>query len=144
MATSSPLPKPKRRKAADRVRVTVYLDEPLASWGKQQEGGLSELLRRLLEDAWDEQGRAPGAYPPELIARYHELVDKKLANGLTLDDELALASVCEEIDAWERSSPGRRQRDAAVAALDRELAELRSLLQAFPVKTDVSASLADD
>ncbi|WP_395090298.1 hypothetical protein [Armatimonas sp.] len=32
-----------------RVRTTVYLDELLAEWGKQQPGGLSEVVRRLLK-----------------------------------------------------------------------------------------------
>lgn len=32
-----------------RIRTTVYLDEQLTEWGKRQPGGLSDVLRRLLE-----------------------------------------------------------------------------------------------
>ena len=45
--------KPEKRRGpvpvAGRVRTTIYLDEALADWGKHQPGGLSELMRRLLE-----------------------------------------------------------------------------------------------
>jgi len=35
----------------ERIRTTVYLDPELVDWGKVQPGGLSELMRRLLQDA---------------------------------------------------------------------------------------------
>lgn len=43
---------------AGRVRTTIYLDESLSEWGKHQPGGLSELMRRLLEQ---ERSRLAGA-----------------------------------------------------------------------------------
>ena len=42
-----------------RVRYMVLLDEEPAEWGKHQAGGLSELVRRLLREAY-EKARAHG------------------------------------------------------------------------------------
>lgn len=126
------------RQARERVRVTVYLDEPLASWGKQQEGGLSELLRRLLVDARQEQSQTPGYYPPELMAPYKRLIDKKLAQGLTAAEEQELAQVCEGINAFDRASPAWQRAQKTAAAIDQEFAELRRFIESHPKKTTSS------
>ena len=102
----------KRRRvgrAVKRVRVTVYLDEPLASWGKQQEGGLSELLRHLLNEARQQQGAPPQHYPTELMAPYHQLIDKKLNQGLTPEEERELSQLRERMNAYDRSLPSWEQ-----------------------------------
>ena len=44
-----PVPGPPTRK------YNILLDEELAEWGKQQPGGLSELLRRLLKEEREKQ-----------------------------------------------------------------------------------------
>ncbi len=41
------------------VRTTVVLDRELADWGKNQPGGLSDLLRRLLREAAGESRPIP-------------------------------------------------------------------------------------
>lgn len=122
------------RQVRDRVRVTVYLDEPLASWGKQQEGGLSELLRRLLMDARQEQSQIPGRYPPELMAPYHRLTDKKLAQGLTPQEEQELAQTKEAINAFDRASPAWQRAQETAVAIDQEFAELRRFIESHPKK----------
>lgn len=122
------------RQARGRVRVTVYLDEPLASWGKQQAGGLSELLRRLLVDARQEQSQMPSHYPPELMAPYKRLIDKKLAQGLTHEEELELAQVRERMGAFDRSLPSWERSEAIAAAIDQEFADIRALIESSPKK----------
>ena len=42
-----------------RARTTLYLDEALTEWGKRQPGGLSEVVRRLLEQERLRIGAAP-------------------------------------------------------------------------------------
>ena len=121
--------------ASGRVRVTVYLDEALAEWGKTQEGGLSDLLRRLLGEAqWEQTGGAPDRYPPPLRAAYKRLIDKKLSEGLSAEEESALAGVKQEIDALDRGSLAQRRIDAASAAIDGELSDLRRFLESRPKK----------
>lgn len=122
------------RQARERVRVTVYLDEPLANWGKQQEGGLSELLRRLLVDARQEQSQTPGHYPPDLMIPYKRLIDKKLAQGLTAAEEQELAQVYEGINAYDRASPAWQRAQKTAAAIDQEFAELRKFIESHPKK----------
>lgn len=117
------------RHARERVRVTVYLDEPLANWGKQQEGGLSELLRRLLVDARQEQSQVSGHYPQELMTPYKRLIDKKLAQGLTATEEQELAQVCESINTYDRASPAWQRAEKTAAAIDQEFAQLRSFIE---------------
>lgn len=41
------------------VRTTVVLDRDLADWGKNQPGGLSDLLRRLLREAAGDNRPSP-------------------------------------------------------------------------------------
>lgn len=119
-----------------RVRVTVYLDETLADWGKRQEGGLSDLMRRLLSEAqWREEGTPAGRsdpYPPELRAAYRRLIDRKLAAGLTAPEEAELEQVRARINAADRSSAAWRERELAADAIDAELAELRREIEAMP------------
>jgi hypothetical protein len=122
------------RQARDRVRVTVYLDEPLANWGKQQEGGLSELLRRLLVDARQEQSQTPSHYPPELMAPYKRLIDKKLAQGLTHEEEQELTQVRERMGAFDRALPSWERSEAIAAAIDQEFADIRALIESSPKK----------
>ena len=126
------------RQARERVRVTVYLDEPLANWGKQQEGGLSELLRRLLVDARQEQSQLPGRYPPELMTPYKRLTDKKLAQGLTASEEQELAQVKEGINAFDRASPAWQMAQKTAAAIDQEFADLRRFIESHPKKPEKS------
>ena len=135
MATTTSRAKATGRHARERVRVTVYLDEPLANWGKQQEGGLSELLRRLLVDARQEQSQTPGHYPQELMAPYKRLIDKKLAQGLTPAEEQELAQVCEGINAYDRASPAWQRAEKTAAAIDQEFAELRRFIESHPKKS---------
>lgn len=125
----------KSRQVRERVRVTVYLDEPLANWGKQQEGGLSELLRRLLLDAQQEQSSSHQHYPPEIMTPYKRLIDKKLAEGLTPEEERELAQVRESINAFDRASPTWQTMQKAAAAIDQELSDLRTLIQSHPKKS---------
>lgn len=128
----------KRRRAgraAKRVRVTVYLDEPLASWGKQQDGGLSELLRHLLTEARQQQGASPQHYPTELMTPYRQLIDKKLNQGLTPEEERELSQLRERMNAHDRSLPSWEQGEAIAAAIDKEFAELRTLIESSPKKS---------
>ena len=122
------------RQARDRVRVTVYLDEPLASWGKQQEGGLSELLRRLLLDAREEQSHPPSHYPADLMTPYKRLIDKKLAQGLVAEEERELAQIRERMNAFDRSLPSWKRSEAISGAIDQEFADLRRLIETSPKK----------
>ena len=127
----------KRRRAgraAKRVRVTVYLDEPLASWGKQQEGGLSELLRHLLMEARQQQGAPPQHYPTELMTPYRQLIGKKLNQGLPPEEERELSQLRESMNAYDRSLPSWEQGEAIAAAIDKEFAELRTLIESSPKK----------
>lgn len=120
------------------MRVTVYLDEPLASWGKQQEGGLSELLRRLLTEAQQELGTSPQHYPAELMTPYKKLIDKKLAQGLTPEEERGLSGIRERMNAFDRSLPSYERSEAIAAAIDQELADLRQLIETSPKKLRAS------
>jgi hypothetical protein len=54
--------RPGRVKGTPTQKYTLLLEEDIAEWGKQQPGGLSELLRRLLRKAREEseQGSAAG------------------------------------------------------------------------------------
>ncbi|MGC4043644.1 MAG: hypothetical protein QM758_07540 [Armatimonas sp.] len=117
-----------------RVRVTVYLDEVLTEWGKRQEGGLSELLRRLLGEAKQEQEQTPDRYPPELRGEYRRLIDKKLAIGLSADEEQELARVKQRVNEIDRASLGWKQMEAGAAAVDQELADLRRFIESQPKK----------
>jgi uncharacterized coiled-coil DUF342 family protein len=117
-----------------RVRVTVYLDENLADWGKRQEGGLSELLRRLLGEARQDQEQTPDRYPPELRAQYRQLIDKKLTEGLSASEEQELAGVRNRINAIDHTSTGWKQMEAGVEAVNQELAELRRFIESHPRK----------
>ena len=126
------------RQARDRVRVTVYLDESLAVWGKQQEGGLSDLLRNLLQEAQQEQARTQDHYPPELMTSYRQLINKKLAQGLPPEEERELAQVRERMGDYDRSLPSWQRNQAVAGAIDRELAELRSLIETSPKKLRAS------
>ena len=139
LSSASDAPPTTGRQARDRVRVTVYLDEALASWGKQQEGGLSELLRRLLLEARQEQGASPEHYPAELMAPYTTLVDKKLAQGLTPEEERELVAVRERMNAYDRSLPTWERTEAIAAAIDNELADLRRLIETRPRKPKAKA-----
>ena len=129
--TSGPSPAP------GRVRVTVYLDEALAEWGKQQEGGLSDLLRRLLGEAQQEQTLAPDRYPPELRAQYRQLIDKKLDRGLSAQEEQELAQVKGRINEVDHRSPGEKRIEAAARAVDQELADIRRFIESHPKKKRV-------
>jgi hypothetical protein len=127
--------------AADRVRVTLYLDEPLAEWGKSQGSGLSDLVRRLLADARTQQEGGADAvagidpYPVELRADYRRLIDRKLHSGLTREEESELAEVRAQINAFDRVADAWRRRQAA-AAVDRELTDLRAAIEALPVRAE--------
>ncbi|WP_395137787.1 hypothetical protein [Armatimonas sp.] len=125
----------KSRQARERVRVTVYLDEPLANWGKQQEGGLSELLRRLLMDAQQEQNSSHQHYPIEIMTPYKRLIDKKLAQGLTVDEEQELVQVRECINAFDRASPAWQRAQETATAIDQQLTDLRTFIQSHPKKS---------
>jgi len=48
-----PVPGPKTE------RYQVLLDPDAADWGKRQPGGLSELLRKLLSDAYEKANSSP-------------------------------------------------------------------------------------
>jgi len=50
MATEKKPKKPGRIPGPPTVKATVLLEEDLLEWGKQQPGGLSELVRRLLRE----------------------------------------------------------------------------------------------
>ena len=124
----------RNHRSEERVRVTVYLDEPLANWGKQQEGGLSELLRHLLKEAQQEQSQTQDRYPPELRAQYQALIGKKLAQGLSAMEESTLAQIKERINAIDRGTSSRKTMEAAAARVDQELADLRHFIQSKPRK----------
>ena len=49
-----PGPVPGSGSGKDRVKTSMEIDADLLEWGKQQPGGLSELVRRLLRE---EKGR---------------------------------------------------------------------------------------
>lgn len=120
--------------ASGRIRVTVYLDESLAEWGKRQEGGLSELLRRLLGEARHELGTPPQHYPADLTTPYKRLIDRKLAQGLTPEEEQELAGIRARMNAFDRSLPSWERSEAIAAAIDRELSDLRHLIETSPKK----------
>lgn len=130
--------KPSGRSGRERVRVTVYLDESLATWGKQQEGGLSELLRNLLTEARQQEGAPAHHYPPEMMEPYRRLIGKKLAEGLTPAEERALAEIRERMNAHDRALPSWKRSETIAASVDRELAELRALIESHPLKTTAS------
>jgi hypothetical protein len=130
-----------------RVRVTLYLDGPLAEWGKHREGGLSDLVRRLLAEersriaegggaaaAATEPTAAAGAdpYPAELRAEYRRLVDRRLRSGLSPDEERELEAVRARINALDRVGAAWRERESAAGTVDRELADLRREIEALP------------
>lgn len=117
-----------------RVRVTVYLDAPLAEWGKQQAGGLSDLLRRLLDQAQSEQGQHTDHYPPALREAYQHLIQKKLGEGLSAIEEQQLARVRDQINQRDRGTLRQQQLERAATVLDEELRELRQELEALPPK----------
>ena len=64
----SPMETDQRRKVgrprgkADRQPYNILLDPEIGEWGKQQPGGLSELVRRLLHEAREKMAdRTPSA-----------------------------------------------------------------------------------
>jgi hypothetical protein len=115
-----------------RVRVTVYLDADMAEWGKHQAGGLSSLMRRLLADAHRQEAPAADRYPPQLRADYQRLIDRKLASGLTADEEQELSAIRARINALDRASPEWMRREQAAAAIVQEFAELRRAIEDGP------------
>ena len=42
---------------AERVKTTLLLDLDTVEWGKRELGGLSELIRQLLRQAYENQSR---------------------------------------------------------------------------------------
>jgi len=125
-----------------RVRVTLYLDEPLVEWGKHQAGGLSDLVRRLLADAHTHQDNALDAriasapYPAELRAAYQQRIDKKLRFGLTPEEAQELEQIRARINALDRSTEAWQRREIAAAAIDHELAVLRREIEALPAREE--------
>ncbi len=117
---------------AGRARVTVYLDESLAEWGKRQEGGLSDLLRRLLAEAHNQDVPALVSLDGRALARYHALVDRKLAAGLTAQEESEWDRLRSDIAAADRESPRADQRERAARFIDEEFARLRGQIEALP------------
>lgn len=133
MATST-LPKKKRGPVAQsgRTRVTVYLDEPLADWGKRQEGGLSDLLRRLLVEAREQAVQTEIFYPADLLANYRTLIERKLTQGLTAVEESELSRTRALINAADRVSLTALERERSAQAIDEEFAALRQRIEALP------------
>lgn len=115
-----------------RARVTVYLDESLAEWGKRQEGGLSDLLRRLLAEAHEQNVSPPAAPRTDALARYHALADKKLSAGLTAREQIEWNRLRDVINAADRESPIAREREHAARLVDEEFARLRERIEALP------------
>ncbi|MES2463587.1 MAG: hypothetical protein V4671_23685 [Armatimonadota bacterium] len=116
-----------------RVRVTVYLDESLADWGKQQQGGLSGLIRRLLANAYSQEGSSyTPDYPLELRAAYNRLIDQKLSTGLSPEEEAELADVRGQINTWDRQKSTWNKGEQSAYAVDRALADLRREIEALP------------
>jgi hypothetical protein len=121
-----------------RVRVTVYLEEPLAEWGKTQPGGLSDLLRRLLSDAQQqivEESR--DLYPAELRVAYKRLIDRKLAVGLNTEEELELSQIRASFNDLDRISPVWEEQERASQAIDAELADIRRRIESLPARSTV-------
>ena len=56
--TSAPRKKPGPVAGPPTTRYSVLLEEDLGEWGKQQPGGLSELIRRLLKAERERQIQA--------------------------------------------------------------------------------------
>lgn len=112
--------------------MTVYLDETLVSWGKQQEGGLSNLMRQLLANARDEKADAPADYPLELRAAYNRLINAKLGVGLSPEQERELADVRARINQFDRESSIGAMCERAALVVDEELARLRREIEALP------------
>jgi hypothetical protein len=72
------------------VKATVLVEPELVEWGKQQPGGLSELVRRLLR----------GAYEADLERR--ESVREARQTALASEDALAkIWNTPEEDAAWQ-------------------------------------------
>lgn len=117
---------------AGRARVTVYLDESLAEWGKRQEGGLSDLLRRLLAEAHEQKASAPAFLAGDVLARYHALADRKLSAGLTASEEIEWNRLRDEINAADRESPLAREQERTARFVDEEFARLRERIEALP------------
>jgi hypothetical protein len=124
-----PLPTP------GRVRVTLYLDETVAEWGKQQEGGLSELVRNLLahqkESIAIEQA---GDYPILLRENYQTLITKKLQIGLTKEEDRELESIRQQINAIDRTTKTWQYGEQAAQQINNQLESLRQEIEALPLK----------
>ena len=79
----------------------------------------------------------PLAYelPPDLLAAYHRLLDKKFSEGLTSDEEAELERVGQELDEADMATPleqaidarARREHARRMAILDNIIAQLKSL-----------------
>lgn len=120
-----------------RVRVTVYLDKPLVQWGKEQEGGLSDLMRRLLIEEQVRQGNMlTELYPEGLRVAYQQLIGRKLRVGLTADEEQELAQIRARINAADRTNSVWRLREQAAIAIDQELNDLARIIEGLPERTD--------
>jgi hypothetical protein len=141
MATTQTPPNPRRSgpvPTPGRVRVTLYLDEALAEWGKQQDGGLSELVRNLLVAEKDHKiAEQIDYYPVELRANYQKLIRKKLDIGLTEKEENTLEDIRAQINAIDRTTPMQQHREKAMAVIEKEIADLRREIESFPLKKDI-------
>jgi hypothetical protein len=120
-----------------RVRVTVYLDETLAEWGKHQEGGLSQLIRNLLSAKKDMPSSSSaiveqvGNYPIALRENYQTLIAKKLQNGLSAEEQYLLEDIRVQINAIDRASPTWQYGERAAQSIDAEIMALRREIEAL-------------
>lgn len=107
---------------------------PKADRGKQKAGG-----RRQKTAVPSEPVPSSLAYelPPDLLAEYHRLLDKKFGEGLTPDEEAELERVGRELDEADAATPleraadakARREHKQRMVVLDDIIAKLRSLQQ---------------
>jgi hypothetical protein len=117
---------------AGRVRVTLYLDAETAEWGKHKDGGLSELVRRLLAEAKAGEEPYQDPYPPELRATYRRLIELKHRGALTEADEKELAATRDRINEIDRTTATWKRREQAQARLEAEITRIRCEIEAMP------------